>query len=206
VRAEPTPSPPASRGAATATSLGIGLLLGLTASGGIAGERVTRGMLSVGMIASVSATLAALVAAVVTTRYTLRACAASGGDDGLQPFALVVLQGLGAVAGIALVHLVLRREAMAALPWLSERPPQFVNDIVAVFGLLALVWACARGLDPRLLVLALAGVTLYRLTSSMWHVDHAADGFAFTVQELVVAQLVAVAIGLGVFRAAAGDG
>ena len=30
------------------------------------------------------------------------------------------------------MHFVLRREALAALPWLSERPGQLVNDAVAV--------------------------------------------------------------------------
>ncbi|HEY3818966.1 MAG TPA: hypothetical protein VGL81_17470 [Polyangiaceae bacterium] len=164
-----------------------GLLLALTASGGIAGERVTLGGLAFGLLANAAATLAAIVVASTTTRRR-------------STLAVLVPQVLGAVVGVALVHLVLRREALGAVPWLSERPAQLVNDAVAVAGLLVLAWAGARDLDLRLLVLAFLVVTAYRLTASMWHLDQAPGGFQATVQQLVVAQLVGAAIALAVWR------
>jgi len=120
----------------------------------------------------------------------------------LFPRALTVLapQLCGAVVGVLLVHALLRREALGVVPWLSERPAQLVNDAAAVAGFLALVWAAAGGLDARLLVIAFTGVTLYRVTSPMWHLDRAPGGFHTSVQDLVVAQLVAAALALGLFR------
>jgi hypothetical protein len=178
--------PPLLGGAPFAFS--VGLLLALATSGGIAGERVTLGRLGVALLANAAATVAAVIAARTTIRRA-------------RPLAVLVPQGLGAVAGVVLVHLLLRRAALGPFPWLSEAPAQLVNDGVAVAGLLALSWACARRLDPYLLVLAFLLVTFYRVTAPMWHLDRAPGAFRATVQQLVVAQLVAAAIALGVFRA-----
>jgi hypothetical protein len=192
----------------TMAAFGVGLLLSLTTSGGIAEERVTCGAFDVALVANAAATLAAFLAVVPTMRRMLVSFAELRDNDEvparvfrLHPLVLLVPQLLGAGAGIVVVHLWLRHEALSALPWLSERPAQFVNDIVAVSGLLALVWATATGLDARLLVLAFVGVTLYRLTSPMWHLDRAPNGFQSSVQELVVAQFVAAAVALGLVRA-----
>jgi hypothetical protein len=184
----------------TAAGFGTGLLLSLAASGGIAGERVTRGAFTVALLANALMTAATLLVVLLMMRG-LRAQADERSARG-RALTVLVPQGVGAVAGIVLVHLVLRREAMGNLPWLSERPGQFVNDAVAVAGFLALVWASADGLDARLLVLAFLGVTLYRLTAPMWHLDQAPEGFHTSVQELVVAQFVGAAIALGLFRTA----
>jgi glycerol uptake facilitator-like aquaporin len=165
----------------------VGLLVALAASGGIAGERITLGRLGVALVANAAATFAALVAARAMMRRP-------------QVLPVLVPQVLGAVAGVVVVHLLLRRSALDALPWLSERPAQLVNDAVAVSGLLALAWACARKLDPYLLVLAFVLVTFYRVTAPAWHLDRAPAEFHATVQQLVVGQLVAAAIALGVFR------
>jgi hypothetical protein len=176
----------------SATWFALGLLLALATSGGIAGERISRGAFDVALLANTVTTVVALVAVLLTMR---RVGVSFTGARALVP------QGLGAVAGIVLVHLLLRHEALGILPWLSERPAQFVNDLVAVSGVLALVWASANGLDVRLLAIAFVGVTLYRVTSPAWHLDHAPGGFHTSVQELVAAQFVAAALALGLFRA-----
>jgi uncharacterized membrane protein YeaQ/YmgE (transglycosylase-associated protein family) len=168
-----------------------GLLLAVTASGAIAGERVTLGRLAFGLLANAAATFAVIVVA-STTMHRRGALAA------------LIPQVLGAIVGVAVVHLLLRREALPGAPWLSERPAQLVNDAVAVSCLLALAWASARDLDVRLLVLAFLVVTAYRVTASMWHVDQAPGGFQATVQQLVVAQLVGAAIALAVWRSLRG--
>lgn len=166
----------------------VGLLLALAVSGGIAGERVTLGRLGIALVANAAATTAAILAA----RTSIR---------GAHPLAVLVPQVLGAIAGVVLVHLLVRRAAVEAFPWLSESPAQLVNDAVAVSGLLALAWACARDLDLRVLLGALVVVTVYRLTSPMWHLDRAPAGVHATVQDLVVAELFAAALALGLFRA-----
>jgi hypothetical protein len=189
----------------TAAGFAVGLLLALATSGGIAGERITRGAFQMALLANAVTTIVALVAVVVTMRR-MRASAGSPRrlTMSVRPHTLTVLipQVAGAAAGIVLVHVLLHREALAILPWLSERPAQFVNDVVAVAGVLALVWASAAGLDTRLLVLAFLGVTIYRVTAPIWHVDHVPGGVQTSVQEFVVAQFVAAALALGVFRTA----
>jgi hypothetical protein len=45
-------------------------------------------------------------------------------------------------------------------------------------------------------------MTAYRATASAWHLDQAPHGFQTTIQELVVAQFIAAALGLLVFRLA----
>ena len=85
-------------------------------------------------------------------------------------------------------------------PWLSERPAQFVNDVVGVLGLLGLVWACDGGLNVWLLFVAFAGLTVYRATAPLWHLDRAPIPYHTSIQELVVAQFVAAAFALGLFR------
>jgi hypothetical protein len=170
-----------------AAAFGVGLLLSIVASGGIVGERVVLGRVTVGIVATAVATLAVMVTAGAATRR-----------------ALLVPQVLGAVTGVVLVHVLLRHGALGTFPWLSEAPPQLVNDAVAVSGLLALTWACAGELEPGMLLAALVVATLYRATAPMWHVDHVPGALQATVQQFVVAQLVAVAFAVGVYRTLAG--
>jgi hypothetical protein len=172
--------------------------MALATSAGIAGERLTRAALPMVVLANAVATLAGVLAIVVTMRPMLVSFEDAARTKKVHALAVLVPQIVGAVIGIAAVHLVLQKELLGSAPWLSERPAQLMNDAVAVFGLLAIVWACARELDARLLVVALAGVTLYRVTSPLWHVDQALG--AYSIQQLVVAQLVAGAFALGVFR------
>jgi hypothetical protein len=197
-------------GRCATAAFGGGLLVALATSAGIAGERITEGDFGVALAANAAGTIVAILALVLTMRPLLAFLAevpAGEEDERLYRVgrgALVVAQVLGAAAGIGLVHLVLRREVVGAMPWLSERPAQLVNDVVAVSGLLALVWASANRLDTRVLVIALLVMTAYRATASAWHLDHAPHGFQTTIQELVVAQFVAAALGLVVFRVAIG--
>lgn len=185
-----------------------GLLLGLAVSGGIAGERLTLGAAAMGTLANALATVAALVAATIATRRTQVAWVELPGspEDGaatfgrLHPLVVLLPQLVGAIVGVVVVHALLREGALGRAPWLSERPAQFVNDGVAVFGLLALAWACAADLDARVLFAALLVLTAYCLTAARWHLDHAATGFRTTVQQFVIAQFVAAAIAMTLAR------
>jgi hypothetical protein len=74
-----------------------------------------------------------------------------------------------------------------------------VNDAVAVFAPLAVVWAAnRRPPNTRVLVSTLVLVTLYRATSFMWHLD--AASFTYTVQDFVTGEFAGSAIGVAAFK------
>jgi hypothetical protein len=164
-----------------------GAVFGAITSGGILEERLSAGNPTVGMIVNAFMTFLSLLALGMVERRR-----SSGG--------VLLLQLLGAIVGIASVHMALRAGWIAAPSWLTERPAQFVNDGVAVFGTLAVVWACARRFDVRVLLLALFIVTAYRVSGRFWHVDVAPGGFSVSVQDLILAQFGAVALALPLYR------
>jgi hypothetical protein len=118
---------------------------------------------------------------------------------GAAPSPGLTAQIVGASLGIVVAHSLLRSSSLGGVAWLSERPAQFVNDAVAVFAPLAIVWASSRR-PPNTAVLAatLVLVTAYRMTGSMWHVDTA--HFSYTVQDLVTGELAGSALGISAFR------
>ena len=160
----------------------------MVTSGGLVEARSSSGDLNVAVWANLFVTLAAILVLGLVGK-----CEPSSRR-------IILPQALGAVCGIVLVHLALRAGVVAAPSWLSERPPQLVNDVVAVFSTLAIVWACACRLELRLLVASLLVVTAYRATAHLWHIDVAPHGFALRVQDIVIAQFVAAALALPLFR------
>jgi len=198
--AQPESSLPQSPGAFRAGGVGFaaGLLLALLTSVGIAGERVTAGSPAVAILANAVATVAAVVALVLTLR--VRTTALSARDDRARSLLLLGPQLLGAAVGIALVHLALHASVFGASRVLVERPAQYVNDAVAVMALLAVIWgASARPFGIVCVVGGAALVTAYAATASSWHLDPMTFRAA-TVQQFVAAQFVAAAIAVGVFR------
>lgn len=167
---------------------GSGGLLALATSGGIVGERATAGAPGVALAVNALVTVIAIVVLAATWRLTGRLGASS-----------LAAQAVGASVGIALVHVVVRQRVQLELPWLSERPLQLVNDVIATGATLILIRACQRGLDARVFAASLVLVTVYRVTGLHWHLDQAPQGFRMTVQQLVVTQFAATAIGLLIF-------
>lgn len=181
-----------------------GLVMGLAVSGGIVGERLTSGMLAVGLAANAMATASALLAARVALRRARVASQAPSSapharvvDGQLHPLVLLAPQAIGAAVGVAVVHVLLRHGVLGSPGWLSEAPAQLVNDAVGVFALLTVAWACAMDMDRPTLVLALVVVSIYRATASCWHLDRAPAAPQTTVQQFVVAEFVAAALALG---------
>jgi hypothetical protein len=167
---------------------GAGLVLAVVTCGGILEERLSSGSPGVAVAANALVTFGAILALGLVQRRA--------------PFSnrAAVPQALGAACGIVAVHLALRLGIVHLAPWMSEKAGQFVNDAVAVFSTLAVVWACARGLSLRLLIGALVVLTAYKMTGRFWHLDVAPHGFVITVQDFVVAQFVAGVVALTVFR------
>jgi hypothetical protein len=165
-----------------------GAALAIVASGGLVEERLSAGSL--------------LSGAEVNALVTLVSIATLGFLGRRTPLAArtVVPQAVGAVVGVLGVHLALRYGWITGAPWLAERPAQLVNDAVAVFATMTIVWACANRCDLRLLVAALAVALLYRATGRFWHLDAAPPGYLVTVQDLVVAQLGCAALVLPLYQ------
>jgi hypothetical protein len=162
------------------SSFTSGFAVAMIACGGILAQRLTRGDVRVALVAQLLLTATLLVVARL----------------GASKAATVVV---GGVLGILLAHSVVRTSSIGALPWLCERPAQLVNDAVAVFAPLAIVWASSRR-PPNTLVVAatLLLVTAYRATASAWHLDGAV--FSYSVQDLVTTEFAGSALGVAAFR------
>jgi len=163
------------------------VLLATLVSGGILEERLSGGSANVGIVVNALMTVMAILTLGLIER------------GGVRSVRVLVLQVVGAAVGIAAVHLALRFGWIPGAAWLVERPAQLMNDVVAVAATLAVAWACARGLSSRILLAALVLLTAYRATARLWHLDAPPSAFHVTVQDLVVAQLVAVALALGIY-------
>ncbi len=103
-------------------------------------------------------------------------------------------QVLGALTGAAAICAATRLGPLGAAHWLSASPTLLVNDVVAGAAILLLVWALARELDTRLLLLALVLMTAYRVTDGRWHVLGAPRAFVVTVQRALLVQFAAIAL------------
>jgi hypothetical protein len=181
---EPRGLPILEQGWALLTGLGLAAVT----SGGILEARLTGGNMRVGMVANAAVTLAAIFALAAVHRFS-------------APASRVVLaQLVGASMGIVGIHLALRLGWVDGPAWLSERPAQLVNDAAAVSATLLIVWACARRLDVTLLAVALVLLSAYRLTARAWHLDAPPHGFVVSVQDLVVAEALAAALALALYR------
>src|SRR6266700_4719764 len=137
----------------TAESVGTALLLAAVVGSGMMGERLAGGNVAVALLANTLATGAALVALILTfgpisgahfnPAVTL-AVAIERGLAWLDVPAYVLAQTIGGIAGAAIAH------AMFALPLYSlstkvrHGEALVFSEFVATFGLLAVIWGCAR--------------------------------------------------------------
>lgn len=191
-----------------------GIAFAIVVSGGILGQRLWGTTPARALLADVATTLAALALA-------RGAVARSPNRDGAgvahASVAARVLQALGGCVGVLTMHALLA--FVAPPPWIVERPAQLVNDLVAVFGILAFVWSTSdRALfsrdrsatrrllpTPHLAIGALAIVLLYELTATAWHFDASptASGVraAWSIQRFVGTEVTASGLGILVFRA-----
>jgi hypothetical protein len=165
-----------------------GTALGLVTSVGIVEERLSAGSPTIALVVNALVSGSALLVLALVQRR--------------RPLSVEVITSelLGAATGVLLVHAAVRGGLVSAPYWLAERPPQLVNDVVAVLSTLLLVWACARRVDLRFLVGALLVVTAYRATAGLWHLDLPPRPFALRVQDIVIMQFVAAALALPLYR------
>jgi glycerol uptake facilitator-like aquaporin len=136
-----------------AEAVGTGMLLAAVVGSGIMAERLAGGNVAIALLGNTIATGAALVALILTfgpvsgahfnPAVTL-ADAFQGGLPWRDVPAYVVVQILGAFAGVAAAHLMFGEPLFSASRHARAGGAQVFSEFVATFGLLATIWGCVR--------------------------------------------------------------
>jgi glycerol uptake facilitator-like aquaporin len=136
-----------------AEALGTAFLLAAIVGSGIMGERLAGGNVAIALLANTIATGAALVALILTfgpisgahlnPAVTL-ADASQGGLAWRDVPAYVAAQTIGAFAGVSAAHLMFGQPLFFASHHVRAGSPQLLSEFIATFGLLSVIWGCAR--------------------------------------------------------------
>lgn len=146
--------PPTLARRAVAEALGTALLLASVVGSGIMGERLAGGNVAIALLASTLATGAALVALILTfghisgAHFNPAVTLADASQGGLSwrrdvPVYLAA-QTAGAFAGVATAHVMFGEPLFAASRHARAGGAQVFSEAVATFGLLCVIWGCAR--------------------------------------------------------------
>ena len=198
------------------------MLLAAVVGSGIMAERLAGGNVALALLANTIATGAALAALILTfgpisgahfnPAVTL-ADAVHGGFAWPDVPPYISAQVFGAFAGVAAAHVMFELPLFFASERVRSGPAQMFSEFVATFGLLAVIWGCARGWPAVVVPFAVGGyitaaywftastsfanpaVTLARSASDTFAGIRPADAPGF-----IVAQLLGVAAATGLFR------
>ena len=150
----------------TAEALGTALLLATVVGSGIMGERLAGGNVAIALLANTLATGAGLVALILTfgsisgahfNPVVTLADASQGGLPWHEVPALVLAQVVGAFVGVAVAHVMFEQPALFfASQHERSGVAQLVSEFVATFGLMSVIWGCARR-RPELVPFAVGG-------------------------------------------------
>jgi glycerol uptake facilitator-like aquaporin len=204
-----------------AEAVGTALLLAAVVGSGIMGERLANGNVAIALLANTIATGAALVALILTfgpisgahfnPAVTL-ADASQGGLRWSHVPGYMVAQLAGAFGGVAAAHVMFELPLFFASRHARSGGAQMFSEFVATFGLLAVIWGCAR-LRSATVPFAVAAyitaaywftastsfanpaVTLARSASDTFAGIHPNDVIGF-----IVAQLLGAGCATGLFR------
>ena len=133
--------------------VGTALLLAAVVGSGIMGERLAGGNVAIALLANTLATGAALVTLILTfgsvsgahfNPAVSLADASQGGLSWTEAGAYVISQTVGAFAGVAVADAMFGEPLYAWSRHVREGGPQILSEGVATFGLLAVIWGCAR--------------------------------------------------------------
>ena len=129
------------------------LLLAAVVGSGIMGERLAAGNVALALLANTFATGAALVAIILAfgpisgahlnPAVTL-ADAWLGGVAWRETPAYIAAQIAGAFAGVATAHLMFGLTLFMASTHVRTGPAQLFSEFIATFGLLSVIWGCAK--------------------------------------------------------------
>jgi glycerol uptake facilitator-like aquaporin len=137
----------------TAEGVGTAMLLAAVVGSGIMGERLAGGNVAVALLANTVATGAALVALILTfgpisgahfnPAVTL-ADASQGGIPWSEVPIYIVTQVVGAFVGVAVAHAMFETPLFFASQHARSGMAQAFSEFVATFGLMSVIWGCAR--------------------------------------------------------------
>ena len=156
----------------TAEAVGTALLLAAVVGSGIMAERLAGGNVALALLANTVATGAALVALILTFgpisgAHFNPAVTLAGASQRELPWrdvpAYVVAQVIGAFAGVAAAHLMFEAPLFFASRHARAGSAQAFSEFVATFGLLAVIWGCARS-RPSVVPFAVAAY----ITAAYW--------------------------------------
>ncbi len=136
-----------------AEAIGTAFLLAAVVGSGIMGERLASGDSAIALLANTLATGAILVALILTLQpvsgahfnpaVTL-ADASQGGLAWREAPGYLAAQLAGAFLGVAAAHAMFGEPVFRASRHVRSGGAQIFSEFVATFGLLAVIWGCAR--------------------------------------------------------------
>jgi glycerol uptake facilitator-like aquaporin len=136
-----------------AEGLGTAILLAAVVGSGIMGERLAGGNVAIALLANAVATGAALVALILTfgpisgahfNPAVSMADASQGGLAWVEAAAYIGAQMVGALAGVAVADAMFGEPIYALSTHVRSGSPQVFSEFVATFGLVSVIWGCAR--------------------------------------------------------------
>lgn len=137
----------------TAEGLGTALLLATVIGSGIMGERLAAGNVAIALLANTLATGAALVAFILTfggisgahfNPAVTIADAVQGGTAWRDVPAYILAQIAGAFVGVAVAHLMFGEPLFSISLHNRAGSAQAFSEFIATFGLLSVIWGCAK--------------------------------------------------------------
>jgi glycerol uptake facilitator-like aquaporin len=138
---------------AVAEALGTAFLLTAVVGSGMMGERLAGGNVAIALLANTLATGAMLVALILTfgpisgAHFNPAVTVADASQGGLawrEVPGYIAAQISGAFAGVAAAHLMFGEPVFFASRHVRAGGAQLFSEFVATFGLLSIIWGCAR--------------------------------------------------------------
>ena len=137
----------------SAEGVGTAMLLAAIVGSGIMGERLASGNVAIALLANTIATGAALVALILTfgpisgahfNPVVTLADATQGGIAWRHVLPYVGAQIVGGFFGVAAAHVMFDAPLFSASRHVRSGLSQAFAEFIATFGLLAVIWGCAR--------------------------------------------------------------
>ena len=160
-----------------AEGLGTALLLAAVVGSGIMGERLAGGNVAIALLANSIATGGVLMALILTfgsisgAHFNPAVTLAEASVGGLlwrEVPAYVIAQLVGAFVGVVVAHTMFGEAVFAASLHERSGAAQAFSEFVATFGLMSVIWGCARSRSAFAPPFAVAGyiVGAYWFTAS----------------------------------------
>jgi len=132
---------------------GSALLLAAIVGSGIMGERLSAGNVALALLANTLATGATLVALILTfgpisgAHFNPVVTLSDASQHGLpwrEVPGYIAAQIAGAFVGVAVAHLMFGEPVFSASRHARAGASQWMSEFIATFGLVAVIWGCAR--------------------------------------------------------------